>query len=92
MVLLQVPVGVADEPVQQGKEQPRADKAQRENHQRPAPPGVHQRGEHVLQEAQPLAGTGLDGGDVAVAVLGDGPPVDAVGEHAGPVRTESERG
>lgn len=69
--LLQVAVRERDQPPDDGEAQPGQHERQREHDQRPAPLRVHQRGEHVLQEADaPLRDALLR--HVALAVLQDG--------------------
>lgn len=58
------------EPPDEREPEPGEDEGERECQQRPAPLRVHQRGEHVLQEAHaPLRDLRLE--DVALAILED---------------------
>lgn len=71
MHLLQVAMCKRNQPPDHGKKQPRTDEAEGEHQQSPAPLGVHQGCENVLQEAQVLL-RHLGCGYVALAALQDG--------------------
>lgn len=82
VLLLRVQVSMRErhQPPAHGKEQPAADKGGGEDDEGEAPLQVHQRGEHVLQEAALLADVLVR--QVARTVLGDEARlVDAVPEH-----------
>lgn len=80
LLRVQVPVREGHEPPAHGEEQPAADEGGGEDDEREAPLEVHERGEHVLQEAALLADVLVR--QVARAVLGDEARlVHAVSEH-----------
>lgn len=75
-------MGEDDEPPYEGEQKPGEDKGEGEHEQRPAPLGVHEGGEDVLQVSAPALGhVPLD--NVAVSVFEDDALFHASGSVAG---------